>query len=250
MSSKRTLTRDGLNALPRIQQERHGVAIISSGQWDLLSGSREEAISTQMNIRGFKYDSIVSNHPKWEVHISKARTGGKLLPAWEATFFVKPNDGPLKMDPVVLLRGSDIGWDAPIASVSEFSDIVSAMRRCGQQRLFGHEGAGWEAVRPFKIEWPYEDHREPNAKYSNYYWCGPSFDHESDGVVAFCYGASSHTMRHLCSSYAGANARLEGPDAQGKYWIWHRGEMLYKDETDIDDWRGRIVASAGDSNED
>ena len=185
----------------------------------------------------------------WLVWIRKGLVprGGKMVPGrnYEATIELRC-DREVVIPGLPLLRGRATHWKDAIEEVGEFSNPGSVMQKLGA-RMYGVRDR-WADVRPLRLRWPYSNQEEPNARYGEITRVGGHvFDHESDGTVASCYdGGTAKVAKELTQRYQG-NAFLLGPDANGKYHLYHRDYMSKADEIDIGDYRGRLIAGTGDS---
>jgi hypothetical protein len=240
-----------IEELPDLSFEAEGINIRNFGGWRLLKqGDGTHVIKSVLRLVGWvnANDYEIRDETSWRLTISQPQNHWGRRGQGRVAMIYPPKASDNQEAGAVVFRFTASNWTDAITALKYHAGdrIVKAMRSFGAE-LYSREGAGWEAFRPFVVVYPYKDPKEPNAKYSPFKLCqGLLFDAETDGVTSYVFKLASintHAEAHKC----GANAFLRGPDDQGRYWVHHRDMMRAADEIDIDEWRGRIIAGAGEN---
>lgn len=236
---------------------KHTDVALRCGPWTEGEKRRDNSASIKCEVRlnGLVPSSSGENgiteatvRSYWVVRITKSLVtrGGKQCPSkhYVATIALVMGREVIG-GPEPLLRGQGTHWKDAIDEVGMFSLPEPVLAKLG--RAYLGEPSKWAVVRPLRVTYPWKDPGEPNAKYSPIRRVGDhEFDLDTDGAVVSFYGGNTQIVARTLTSHLGGNAFLMGPDAQGRFNLYHHEYMNASIVIDIDDYRARLIAGTGD----
>lgn len=151
-----------------------------------------------------------------------------------------------------IYRGRATRWPEAVREIKLYASVVDEIIS-GGKAMYGNREQ-WLTLRPFRVQFPWDDPREPNAKYSAFQLAGAfRLEETTDGsalsirrnVQANGAQLDLYEVRKMCKALD-ANAFLV-QELDGSYFVYHRADMTQRDPIDIDDWRARVVAGSDET---
>lgn len=255
MSRRKVKTLD--DGAPIFTQVRHGIRVIGQS-WAIDKDRESNEIWTKVRIAGYVLTDNTNampfggNRACWKLRLERGKaysTNGKYMPRSNYTVHLGYHPEGTEENAEwekVIFRGNELRWDNAIHEVKIGAPVIDTMRLMAKE---AYEKTTWTTLRPFIVQFPWTNPKEPNAKYSPFKLAGGfRLDETCDGDAVSVASTAGDRMKFatkLCKQ-VGANAFLARTD-NGEWRVYHRGVIGYypdpkPDPIDIDDWRARIIA--------
>lgn len=247
--------------LLRYEVFRDGLHLKGS-TWKVIKSEDSNTIACELRLGGYQPATHDYSNPPmpfggyeacWRLELTRRKEyrNGKRMPLAGFNVSIAYYPDGLMNDPFgpakVIFRGIAHKWPEAVRETRRYAPVIDAIKTIGRS-LYGDRD-NWLSLRPFKVQWPWRDVREPNAKYSAFQLTGGfRLDETNDGEALTIWRKSRddfRTLRAMMQSL-GANAFLvQAKD--GTYNVFHRDHMSKPDPIDIDDWRARVLAGTDET---